>query len=142
VVVGTEEELWAALADDPSAGNSDGSHDELWRLVRALADDPRLPGTVVVKEGARGARVLGPGTLADVPGLPVEVLNTVGAGDAFAAGLITGWLEGSDWAAAALLANACGALVVTRHGCSTAMPTRAEVDELLGWAAHEREEAR
>jgi hypothetical protein len=57
-----------------------------------------------------------------VAGFPVTVLNTVGAGDAFAGGLLYGRCQGWDWRASVRLANACGAIVVTRHGCAAAMP--------------------
>ncbi len=50
--------------------------------------------------------------------LPVEVLNVLGAGDAFLSGLLYGWLGGKSLAESARLGNACGALVVSRHGCT------------------------
>ena len=64
-------------------------------------------------------------------GIPGEVLNTVGAGDAFAGGLIYGRCQGWDWRASVRMANACGALVVTRHGCAAAMPRREEVETFM-----------
>jgi 5-dehydro-2-deoxygluconokinase len=67
----------------------------------------------------------------DVAGFPVEVVNTVGAGDSFAAGLVTGFVRGMPWTDAARLANACGAIVVGRHGCSQAMPTMSEVETFI-----------
>jgi 5-dehydro-2-deoxygluconokinase len=67
----------------------------------------------------------------DVDGFPVEVVNTVGAGDAFAAGLIRSRLRGLDWHDAARFANACGALEVGRHGCSAAFPTVDEVTAFM-----------
>ena len=70
--------------------------------------------------------------LVQVPGFPVTVLNTVGAGDAFAGGLIYGRCQGWDWRASVRMANACGALVVTRHGCAAAMPRREEVETFMG----------
>jgi 5-dehydro-2-deoxygluconokinase len=63
----------------------------------------------------------------DVPGFPVEVANILGAGDAFAAGALYGFVQGWDWYKAARLGNACGAIVVTRHGCANFMPTHDEV---------------
>ena len=66
-----------------------------------------------------------------VAGLPVEVVNTVGAGDAFASGLITKRLQGLAWPQAAQFANACGAIEVTRHGCSAAFPTESEVQAFI-----------
>ncbi len=66
-------------------------------------------------------------TRIDVPGFPVEVYNILGAGDAFASGLLYGVVRGWDWYKAARLGNACGAIVVTRHGCANFMPTNEEV---------------
>jgi 5-dehydro-2-deoxygluconokinase len=57
----------------------------------------------------------------------VTVQNILGAGDAFAAGLLYGRLMGWDWYRSARLGNACGAILVTRHGCADFMPTYAEV---------------
>jgi 5-dehydro-2-deoxygluconokinase len=65
--------------------------------------------------------------LIDAPGFPVEVANILGAGDAFAAGALYGFVQGWDWYKAARLGNACGAIVVTRHGCANFMPTYDEV---------------
>ena len=135
VAIGTEEEFHAALA--PSSPALDGrsladiERSELDRLIAALRS--HRPGIVlVVKRGPRGVTVLGADEDLDVEGYPVEVLNTVGAGDAFASGLIHGVLEGWDWRTTARFANACGAIEVTRHGCSSAMPTVPEVMEFVG----------
>jgi 5-dehydro-2-deoxygluconokinase len=64
-------------------------------------------------------------------GVEVEVLNVLGAGDAFSSGFLSGWVRGEDYDACCRYANACGALVVSRHGCSPAMPTRIELDYFL-----------
>ncbi len=64
----------------------------------------------------------------------VEVLNVLGAGDAFSAGFLSGWVRGEDYDRCARYANACGALVVSRHGCAPAMPTRVELDYFLAHA--------
>jgi len=66
-----------------------------------------------------------------VPGFPVEVLNVLGAGDAFASGMIYGRAQGWDWQRATRLANAVGAIVVTLPACANSMPTMAEVDEFV-----------
>jgi len=55
----------------------------------------------------------------------------LGAGDAFSAGFLSGWLRGEDYDACCRYANACGALVVSRHGCAPAMPTKVELDHYL-----------
>ncbi|MDP1228063.1 PfkB family carbohydrate kinase, partial [Klebsiella pneumoniae] len=48
------------------------------------------------------------------PGVRVEVLNVLGAGDAFRSGLLRGWLNAEGWEQACRYANACGARVVSR----------------------------
>ena len=59
------------------------------------------------------------------------MLNVLGAGDAFSAGFLSGWVRGEDYGACVRYANACGALVVSRHGCAPAMPTRVELDYFI-----------
>ena len=133
VVIGTEEELYAALAPNPDS-IMDGGHvtkaqqAELTDILNSMNNQ----ATIVRKLGPDGVSV----TLPEkdpiiVPGYPVEVLNTVGAGDSFASGLLYGRSQGWDWYKSARFANACGALVVTRHGCGTAMATVAEVEEFV-----------
>ncbi|MCS5960613.1 PfkB family carbohydrate kinase [Klebsiella pneumoniae subsp. pneumoniae] len=46
-------------------------------------------------------------------------------------GLLRGWLNDEGWEQACRYANACGALVVSRHGCAPAMPTKVELDDYL-----------
>jgi 5-dehydro-2-deoxygluconokinase len=67
-----------------------------------------------------------------VPGIPVEVVCGIGAGDSLTAAFAAGLLRGVDPAVAVERGNAAGAIVATRLMCSTAMPTAAEIDELLG----------
>jgi 5-dehydro-2-deoxygluconokinase len=88
------------------------------------------PAVVVEKRGAEGARVWTAAETIEVPGFPVEVENILGAGDAFAAGLLYGCVNGWDWYRAARLGNACGAIVVGRHGCANFMPTLEEAMSL------------
>jgi 5-dehydro-2-deoxygluconokinase len=57
----------------------------------------------------------------------VEIANVLGAGDAFGAGFLYGHLQGWGWRKSARLGNACGAIVVTKHGCANFMPTLEEV---------------
>lgn len=124
LIVGTEEEFLIA----------GGSTDLLaaLRTVRSLTT-----ATLVVKLGPQGCTVIHgaiPDRLEDgaiYPGVRVEVLNVLGAGDAFMSGFLAGWLEDADDARCCQLANACGGLVVSRHACAPAMPTRAELDYLF-----------
>jgi 5-dehydro-2-deoxygluconokinase len=137
IVIGTEDEINAAMLTDPaqislthsqiSDARVGGDVDTAIRGLLALG-----PRTLVEKRGAHGARVHLSGaaetqTPIEVPGFPVEVANILGAGDAFASGFLFGHLRGWDWYRAARLGNACGAIVVTRHGCANFMPTNDEV---------------
>ena len=137
VVIGTEDEINATVLTDPGQIHLVHSQDsdarvggDIGAAVEALlALGPRV---VLHKRGAAGARVHlatpgGPAQEIDVPGFPVDVANILGAGDAFAAGALYGYIRGWDWYRAARLGNACGAIVVTRHGCANFTPTYAEV---------------
>jgi 5-dehydro-2-deoxygluconokinase len=118
LLIGTEEEFVIA-------GGVPGDLHASLRRVREIT-----PAALVVKLGPLGCCLVAgavPARLEDAPtsaGERVEVLNVLGAGDAFAAGLLTGFLRGEEFAAAARLANAC---VVSRHACAPAMPTPAEL---------------
>ncbi|MCC2597130.1 5-dehydro-2-deoxygluconokinase [Pusillimonas sp. MFBS29] len=125
LIVGTEEEFMIA----------GGSSDILAALhqVRSVTK-----ATLVLKRGADGCNVFEheiPHELPSTyPTFKVSVFNVLGAGDAFMSGLLKGWLEGRSWEASCRIANACGALVVSRHGCAPAMPTLAELDYFFGEA--------
>ncbi len=113
LLVGTEEE-YAAL----------GGYED----ARQLA--PRA--VTVRKLGPRGAQVARPGEgPVEVAGFPVKVLNTLGAGDAFMAGFLSGWLRDQTLEECVRRGNANGALVVTRHGCAPAMPYADEVAHFM-----------
>jgi len=62
---------------------------------------------------------------------PVEVLTPLGAGDAFAAGLLWARLQGRPWEEALLVGNACGAIVASRLGCGEFSPTKEELVAFL-----------
>lgn len=138
VVIGTEEELYSLLAPDPGAVAEgavlpDADRDLLETSVTELVESGMV-GTVVRKCGAGGVTVLTDSDRIDVPGFAVDAVNTVGAGDAFASGLIWSRLNGADWYQAGRFGNACGAIVVTRHGCAVAFPTNDEVIEFAAAA--------
>jgi 5-dehydro-2-deoxygluconokinase len=122
LLIGTEEEFMIA-------GGVPGDVLACLRRVREFT-----AAAMVVKLGARGCCFIDgevPPRLEDAPtsvGERIEVFNVLGAGDAFAAGLMTGLLRGQDFNEAARLANACGAIVVSRHACAPAMPTPAELE--------------
>ncbi|MFF3816839.1 5-dehydro-2-deoxygluconokinase [Streptomyces bluensis] len=86
----------------------------------------------VVKQGPKGVlAVHRDGTTAEVPPVRVEVVNGLGAGDAFGGSLCHGLLSGWELEKIMRYANAAGALVASRLACSSAMPTESEVDDLL-----------
>lgn len=124
LIVGTEEEIHIA-------GGTTDTLDAL-RQIRKISD-----ATLVLKRGAYGASVYDneiPDNLDDgvtVKGVQVEVLNVLGAGDAFISGFLRGWIDGEGFEQSLTYANACGALVVSRHGCTPAMPTLEELDYYL-----------
>ena len=124
LIVGTEEEFHIA-------GGSTNTIEAL-RAVRAVSD-----ATLVCKRGPMGAAAFA-GDIPDSldegesgPGFPIEVFNVLGAGDGFMSGLLRGWLTDQDWPTALTWANACGALAVSRHGCTPAYPTFEELDFFL-----------
>jgi 5-dehydro-2-deoxygluconokinase len=128
LIVGTEEEFHIA----------GGSEDLMTALTAVRAVSAAI---MVVKRGAQGCSVIEgaiPHDIDDAPtyhGTRVEVLNVLGAGDAFMAGFLSGWLRDESIERCCAYANACGAIVVSRHGCAPAMPSRAELDYFLANAA-------
>jgi sugar/nucleoside kinase (ribokinase family) len=88
-------------------------------------------GSVVVRRGTTGCLVaqLG-GEVLEVPGVPVTVVDTTGAGDAHLGAFIAALASGLDVQAAAHRANAVAALTVTRRGPATS-PTAEETDRFL-----------
>ncbi|WP_448595247.1 carbohydrate kinase family protein [Thermoflexus hugenholtzii] len=109
---GTEEEL-AAVGLTPEA---------------ALAQGPQW---VAVKRGAAGCRVVSRAGDFEVPGFPVPVRDTAGAGDSFAAGWVYGLLQGWPLPVVATFANAVGAAKVQKLGTGRQMPTPEEVRQVL-----------
>ncbi|HEY8905295.1 MAG TPA: 5-dehydro-2-deoxygluconokinase [Rhodoferax sp.] len=135
LLVGTEEEFFIAGG---VAGN-------LMSCLRAVRDVSSA--TLVVKRGALGCSVIEgavPDTIDEAPlfvGERIEVLNVLGAGDAFLSGLMASLLQGKGWAQATQTANACGAIVVSRHACSAAMPTPAELAHWFGGSRNPKVDA-
>jgi 5-dehydro-2-deoxygluconokinase len=124
LIVGTEEEVHIA----------GGSPESLAALQRIRELSSAL---IVMKRGPMGCAAFPatiPARVDDAvagPGFPVEVFNVLGAGDAFMAGLLRGWVRNEPLANALRYANACGALVVSRHGCAPAMPSWIELEHFL-----------
>lgn len=138
VVIGTSEEVKAAAYS--GYGKAEISHSQVNEskvkadinisVQRVLRKGPEV---LLLKTGSDGciihyAKEYEP---EQAKGYPVEITNTLGAGDAFASGLLYGFIKGWSWHKSARFGNACGAIVVTRHGCANFMPTVAEVDEFV-----------
>ncbi|MGW1564489.1 5-dehydro-2-deoxygluconokinase [Streptomyces sp. NPDC002144] len=91
----------------------------------------------VVKQGPRGVLAMDrDGTTAEIPPVPVDVVNGLGAGDAFGGALCHALLSGWDTRRTVSFANAAGAIVAGRLACSEAMPTEAEVEQKLQEASY------
>ncbi len=133
IVLGTEDEINAALLQDPAqiklthsqVSDTKVGGDIEANIAALLALGPKA---LLQKRGAEGLRIHlarpdGLPERIDCPGFPVEVYNILGAGDAFAAGFLCGYLRGEGWYRAGRMGTACGAIVVTRHGCANFMPT-------------------
>ncbi|AGZ42409.1 5-dehydro-2-deoxygluconokinase [Actinoplanes friuliensis] len=86
----------------------------------------------VVKQGPLGVLASSRKEEVQVPPVPIEVVNGLGAGDAFGGALCHGLLAGWDLETTMRFCNAAGAIVATRLSCADAMPTESEVRELIG----------
>ncbi|HEX6689725.1 MAG TPA: 5-dehydro-2-deoxygluconokinase, partial [Burkholderiales bacterium] len=131
LVIGTEEEIHIAGGVEDTAA----AITRIQGLTRA---------TLVVKRGPLGCSVFSGTESLEHKGFPVEVFNVLGAGDGFAGGFLSAWLRELPLAECARRANACGAIVVSRHGCAPAMPSREELELFLSradWPFRLRESA-
>jgi 2-dehydro-3-deoxygluconokinase len=135
------EPLWRLLkaadivligADEAEVFAGTGDPDELYERLGAR--------TLVVKDDAHRAMVLEPGGRTEVSALKVDVVETVGAGDAFAAGFLAGTLQGLPMVQRLRLGHLNAAAVLTRPEDHAPPPTAAERERLLNatdeeWAA-------
>tara|TARA_B110000305_G_scaffold241686_1_gene316995 strand:- start:1950 stop:3869 length:1920 start_codon:yes stop_codon:yes gene_type:complete len=120
VIVGTEEEIHIAGGSE----NTIAALQKIRQLSRAI---------IVLKLGPLGCTVI-ENIIPDseknfkvFKGNQVDILNVLGAGDAFMAGFLRGYLRGEDFDTCSSYANASGALVVSRHGCAPAIPGEEEL---------------
>ena len=137
IAIGTEEEILATMLE---------SNDQV-KIKDQQISAPEITGdiqssitfilslgvqTLIVKRGAEGVTIYtSDGHIEDVPGFPVEILNVLGAGDAFASGFIYGHLQGWDLTKSCRMGNASGAQVVLQPGCANFMPYLKESLEFI-----------
>lgn len=137
IAIGTEEEILAATLHE--AGQVQIAHQQISApqvqgdlhksIDKILQTGVKI---LIVKKGAKGVTIYRQGTIPqDVAGFPVDILNVLGAGDAFAGGFIYGFLQGWDLYRACRMGNACGAWVVQKPGCANDMPTLDQVMQLI-----------
>lgn len=122
VAIGNQEECRVAVGET-----------EPHRAARALLD--RGVDLAIVKQGPKGVLAMTADERLEVPAVPVQVLNGLGAGDAFGGAVCHGLLSGWGLEKVLRFASGAGALVASRLECSTAMPTEAEVWLLIDGAA-------
>jgi 2-dehydro-3-deoxygluconokinase len=114
------------------------SEDELGLVVSGPGDESTAAGELaaygvsqlVIKRGARGATVWHEGSAQHAPAVPVTVLDTIGAGDAFTAGYLSGVLDGLSPCAALHRGTLTGAFAVAAVGDWEGLPTRGELSLL------------
>ena len=118
VAIGNKEECQVAVAEtDPM------------RAADALLE--RGVELAIVKQGPKGVLAKTKGETVEVPPYLVDVVNGLGAGDSFGGAICFGLLQGWGLEQMVRFANVAGAIVAGRLECSTAMPTREEVEEIL-----------
>ena len=110
----------------PAALTGLADPEQALRAIRRTHD-----GMLVVTLGARGAMLLHGDTLHHEPAVPVDVVDTTGAGDVFRAGLIHALLEGLPPRELLRFANAAAAVSCTRAGAMSSVPSLADVQRLL-----------
>jgi 5-dehydro-2-deoxygluconokinase len=141
IVLGTEDEINAMMMGESATVTLTHSQISDARVsgdVDAAIDTILEMGPTVLfqKRGADGSRVhvVTPAGIdrLDAAGFPVTVYNILGAGDAYAGGVIHGLAHGWSWQRSARLGNACGAIVVTKHGCANFMPSMHDIEEFVG----------
>ena len=119
VAVGNREECEVAIGErEPEAAAA--------ALLDAGVD------LAIVKQGPAGVLGVRGDESVVVPPVPVDVVNGLGAGDAFGGALCHGLLAGWDLERMLRFANAAGAVVAGRMACADAMPTTDELEEILG----------
>lgn len=120
-------DVFFATADEARHLIDEADPGTLARAMHSLG-----PRVTVIKVGAEGCFVSADGELVHHSGFPIEVVDTVGAGDAFAPGFIAAALRGGSWREAAALGNAMGAITATVRGGGRNIPSLETAIRLLG----------
>jgi 5-dehydro-2-deoxygluconokinase len=118
IVLGNEDEVRAAT----------GLDDARQAIAALRAAGPRV---LILKRGGEGAVLFDGDRVLEVPPVRMEVVNGLGAGDAFLAGITHGVLRGIDLGTAVRRANWAGAVVASQVACSEAMPYLKDVNEAV-----------
>jgi 5-dehydro-2-deoxygluconokinase len=118
VAIGNAEEAAVAVGEAEPA-----------RMARRLLE--LGPEIAIVKRGGEGVVVAWSDRIAEIPAVPVEVVNGLGAGDAFGGAVCHGLLAGWDPPEIVRFAAAAGAYVAARLACADEMPSEAQVRELM-----------
>ena len=118
------------IGNDVEFGFMAGNYDRGLDKARELAGS--TASIVIYKMGEKGAITISGDQEISTGIYPVEALKPVGAGDSFMGGFIASIANGYDLETSVLRGSACASIVVSRVGCSPAMPTTAELDNFLG----------
>ena len=97
-------------------------------IHRLLGQGPKV---VLLKKGKEGVTVFTSKQQVTVGSYKVDVVDATGAGDAFAAGFISSFLNGASWVEAAAYGNAVAAIKCTKMGAQAGLPTQQEVDAFI-----------
>ncbi len=135
VSVGTMQEIKAAIwskeqkieisKNNISAPNISGNIDHSVEQMNLLVD------VIIMKKGPLGAVLITKNEEMHVAGYKAKVVNTLGAGDAFMTGLLYGYCKSLSIIESIRLGNACGALMVTKPGCSNFAPYLSELNDFI-----------
>ena len=137
ILIGTEEEILSIFLNknqEVEIKNDSITQPKLIGDVEKAIDDIFKMGTklIILKKGFEGCVIFeNKKKPQKVPSFKVDSINILGAGDAFAAGFIFGYLHGWSTYKSCRLANACGAWLVTKNGCCNVAPTFDEISVFI-----------
>jgi 5-dehydro-2-deoxygluconokinase len=118
IAIGNLEECAVAVGE--------GSAEEMAERIMSLGIE-----VAIIKKGPEGVSAFHKSGVVTAPAVEVEVVNGLGAGDAFGGAICHGLLSGWDWSDTIPFANAAGAYVAGQLACADAMPDEDQVRELL-----------